>query len=225
METIQSLAKFYQEGGPWMHPITLVSIIALAVLVERFIALYLRYNINGQSFMAQIQKLIATNNIPRAIKICDAAPKAALPKVIKAGLTRANKDETDIIDSIEETTLEVMPLITKRTQSLAALGSTATMLGLLGTINGLIDAFASLENAAPDQKQAFLAKAISVALNTTAFGLMVGIPCTVGHVILTGITKKIVDEIDEYSLKLQNTLISRIKSSADVIDRTQQSEG
>ena len=164
--------------------------------------------------MAQIQKLVMANNIDRAIKLCNAAPAAALPKVIKAGLARANKGHGAIINALEEASLEIMPKVQKRTNNLAAIANVATMLGLLGTIFGLINAFRSLEGAAADQKSQLLAQYISIALNTTAFGLIVAIPCLATHAFLSFITQKIINEIEEYSSKLEHMLDHRLKSQS-----------
>jgi biopolymer transport protein ExbB len=209
-----SIAKFFMDGGPWMIPIGFMSFLVAAVAVERVIFLFFRYNINGTAFMAQIQKLVMANNIDRAIKLCNAAPNAALPRIVKAGLTRANKGETEIQNAVEEASLEVIPLLQKRTGSLSTLASLATLLGLLGTVMGLIDAFEVVANAPADQKSQLLTKSISVAMGTTAFGLMVAIPGLFLHMLRTGITKKIIDEIDMYSVKLENLLITRGKSGA-----------
>ncbi|MFH1530285.1 MAG: MotA/TolQ/ExbB proton channel family protein [Pseudomonadota bacterium] len=192
--------------------ILLVSVVALAVIIERFIFLFFRYNINAQAFMAQIQKLVMANNIDRAIKLCNAAPSAALARVIKSGLTRANKGEIEIQNGLEEATLDVIPLVEKRTAALQALGNIATLLGLLGTIVGLIKAFATLKEVSPDQRQEALGANISLAMNTTAFGLIVAIPCIAAHVFLSGVSKKIITEIDQYSVKLENLLVSRLRS-------------
>ena len=213
------MAKFYTDGGFFMHPIAFVSVFGIAIIIERFIFLFFKYNINANQFMAQIQKLVMANNIDRAIKLCNAAPSAALPKVIKAGLTRANKGEIEISNAVEEATLEVIPNITKRTPTLQSIANIATLLGLLGTIYGLIQAFAAVANAPPDQKTQFLTQAISIAMNTTAFGLMVAIPTLIGYVFLNNVTKKIIDEIDQYSVKLQNLLVSRGKGAQSPLDR------
>ncbi len=211
-----AIAKFYSEGGFWMHPILAMSVIGLGVMLERFIFLYFKYNINAAAFMAQIQKLVMANNIDRAIKLCNAAPSAALPRVMKAGLTRANKGPEEIQNAVEEATLEILPIITKRTTLLQQLANIATLLGLLGTILGLIQAFEALQNAdiPPDQRQSLLARGIAIAMNTTAFGLMIAIPCLCAQIFLTGVTKKILDEIDQYSVKLENLLISRLHGGA-----------
>nr|ADI21622.1 biopolymer transport proteins [uncultured myxobacterium HF0130_06F04] len=212
-------AEFFVSGGPFMYPIALVSVFGIAIIVERFIFLFFKYNINANQFMAQIQKLVMANNIDRAIKLCNAAPSAALPKVIKAGLTRANKGEIEIANAIEEASLEVIPNITKRTPTLQAVSNLATMLGLLGTIMGLIEAFDAVAKAPPDQKTTMLTAAIAIAMNTTGFGLMVAIPTIAAYVFLNNTSKKIIDEIDQYSVKLQNLLVSRGKGAQSPLDR------
>jgi biopolymer transport protein ExbB len=214
------MANFFMDGGFWMFPIAFLSFLSLAVAVERVIFLFFRYNINGTAFMAQIQKLVMANNIDRAIKLCNAAPNAALPRIVKSGLTRANKGEGEIQNAVEEASLEVIPLLQKRTGSLATLASLATLLGLLGTVMGLIEAFKVVAEAAPDQRSQLLTKSISVAMNTTAFGLMVAIPSLFLHMLLSGVTKKIIDEIDMYSVKLENLLITRGKSGTTGGDGT-----
>jgi biopolymer transport protein ExbB/TolQ len=209
-----AIAEAFRTGGMWMYIILAVSIFAIGIVIERFIFLFFKYSINAEAFMAQVQKLVMANNIDRAIKLCNAAPSAALPKVIKAGLTRANKGEVEIQNAIEEATLEVVPKVQKRTAALQALANIATLLGLLGTIIGLIEAFEALEKATPENRQRLLAKGIALAMNTTAFGLIVAIPTLIAHLILSGTTKKILDEIDMYSVKLENLLISRGKGGA-----------
>ena len=209
---MNGVVRFFSEGDTWMLPIAFLSFLTLAIAVERIIFVFFRYNINGAAFMAQIQKLVMANNIDRAIKLCNAAPNAALPRIIKAGLTRANKGEVEIQNAVEEASLEVIPQLTKRSGSLATLASLATLLGLLGTVMGLIEAFRAVGEASAEEKSAILTKSISVAMNCTAFGLMVGIPALFTHMILAGITKKIIDEIDMYSVKLENLLITRGKA-------------
>jgi biopolymer transport protein ExbB/TolQ len=204
---------FRGDGVLWMYLILATSVFAIGVTIERFIFLFFKYNINAQAFMAQVQKLVMADNIDRAIKLCNAAPSRALPRVIKAGLTRANKGEVEIQNAIEEVSLEVVPMVQKRTPALAALANIATLLGLLGTVLGLIDAFKALEQADPSQQQAMLAAGISLAMNTTAFGLIVAIPTLTAHLILSGMTKKILDEIDLYSVKLENLLVTRGKGA------------
>ena len=120
---MESIAKAFQDGGGFMYAIAAVSVFGIGIIIERFIFLFFRYNINATAFMAQIQKLVMAGNIERAIRLCNAAPSAALPRVVKAGLTRANKGEVEIQNAVEEATLEVVPAIQKRTNSLQAIAN------------------------------------------------------------------------------------------------------
>lgn len=206
-------ATFYANGGVWMHPISLCAILGLAVLVERFIFLFFRFNINGPQFFNQVQKLVMANNIDRAIKLCNAADKAALARVLKAGLTRANKSESDISAAIEEAILEVTPSINKRVNMLPAIANIATLLGLIGTVFGMLDAFAAVADAPADQRSTALARGIGIAMNTTGFGLEVAIPLLAAHVFIAGLAKKISEEVDLYSVKLENLLAARVRHS------------
>jgi biopolymer transport protein ExbB len=205
-------AKFYVEGGVFMHFILASAVFGLGIMIERFIFLFFRYNINATAFMAQIQKLVMANNIDRAIKLCNAAASAALPRVIKAGLTRANNSEIEVSNAIEEASLEIVPVIQKRTQTLLAIANIATLLGLLGTIQGMIQAFDSLGGASPEERSALLSKGISVAMNTTAFGLLIAVPCMTVHIFLASITTKILNEMDQYSVVLTNMLAARFRA-------------
>jgi biopolymer transport protein ExbB len=209
---MQGIAKAFSEGGLWMYAIIIPSVFVVGIVIERFIFLFFKFNINGNAFMQQIMKLVMANNIDRAIKLCNAAPSAALARVVKAGLIKANKGELEISNSIEEASLEVVPQVQKRTLMLTQLANIATLMGLLGTIVGLIQAFAALEQAQPEQKAALLARGIAVAMNTTAFGLIVAIPSLAFYLIFAALTKKITDDIDLYSLKLENLLIARIRA-------------
>lgn len=206
---MDDIANAMSTGGIWMYLILGVSIVGIGFIIERFIFLMFKYNINATAFMAQIQKLVMANSIDKAIKLCNAAPSAALARVIKAGLTRANKGSEEIVNALEEATLEVVPHVQKRTQALQAIANIATLMGLLGTIIGMIGAFKALSDVSPEQRQTVLGEKISLAMNTTAFGLIVAIPCMIAHAVLTGVTKRIIDEIDLYSARLENLLVSR----------------
>lgn len=207
MDYIKS--AFSGSGAFWMWIIIAPSIAALAIIIERMIFLLFKFNINAAQFWAQIQKLVMANNIDRAIKLCNAAPSAALPRVLKAGLMRANKGETEIANAIQEAQLEVVPMVMKRTGALPSVASIATLMGLLGTITGLILAFQAITGASQEEKSVRLAQGIAVAMNTTAFGLIIAIPALAFYLVLAGVTKKILDEIDQYSTKLENLLVAR----------------
>jgi biopolymer transport protein ExbB len=208
MSVLDSLIQM-KDGGIWMIPILVVGVFALAIAFERMFYIIFRANINSTAFMAQIQKLIMANNIDRAIKLCNAEPHAALPRVVKAGLTRANRTEKEIENAIDESILEVGPRVNKRTGYLAMLANVATLLGLLGTIWGLIDAFNAVATAPPELKQTLLAGGISMAMYTTAGGLMVAIPILLIHAMVLSRSNKILDDVDQYGLKVVNLLAAR----------------
>jgi biopolymer transport protein ExbB/TolQ len=203
----------FKDGGVFMYFILIVGVFAMAIAFERLFYIVFRANINATAFMAQVQKLIMANNIDRAIKLCNAEPHAALPRVVKAGLTRANRTEKEIENAIDEATLEVGPAVNKRTAYLSMLANVATLLGLLGTIMGLILAFEAVAKASAETKQALLASGISIAMFTTAGGLMVAIPTLVLHSIITNRSNKILDDIDQYGLKTINLLTARRRGS------------
>ncbi|HCH63627.1 MAG TPA: MotA/TolQ/ExbB proton channel family protein [Deltaproteobacteria bacterium] len=202
---VDAMAK----GGEFMYPILLSAIFALAIAVERMYYVMFRANINGTAFMAQVQKLIMANNIDRAIKLCNAEPNAALPRVLKAGLTRANRSEVEIQNAVDEAVLEIFPLLNKRTGYLPMLANVATLTGLLGTIQGLIVAFKAVATASAESKQTLLAAGISTAMYTTAGGLVVAIPTLVLHSIIAARTTKIMDDVDQFALKTVNLLGAR----------------
>jgi len=203
------LVSAMHKGGVFMWPILIAAIFALAISFERLYYIMFRANINGTAFMAQVQKLIMANNIDRAIKLCNAEPNSALPRVLKAGLTRANRSEIEIQNAVDESVLEVFPQLNKRSSYLPMLANVATLTGLLGTIQGLIIAFEAVAHASAETKQTLLAAGISTAMFTTAAGLVVAIPTLVLHSIIANRTTKIMDDIDQFALKTVNLLGAR----------------
>src|SRR4051812_44168631 len=111
---IQNLVSGFQGGGPWMAPIALALAISIAFTVERFARLFWQYNVDGASFMFEVQKLILANDVDAAIRYCNGASRAALPRVVKAGLQRASRDETQIQNAIDAASLEVIPRLERR---------------------------------------------------------------------------------------------------------------
>jgi len=196
----------FNKGGPVMYVIAGFSVISLAIVIERVFFILFRYIIDGPAFMKKIQKLVEARNYDRAVQLCNAAPNAALSMVLKAGLSHAGRDQRDIQNAVDEAALELLPKLQKRTGYLQVIANIATLLGLLGTIMGIIDAFRAVAQVEASQRQQALMKGIYVALYTTAFGLMVAIPTMLAHAIIDAKTVKIIDEIDEFSVKLINML-------------------
>lgn len=206
---MSGIAQFFIEGGIWMLPIAFLSVVVVAVMVERAYYLTMVYDVKAIDLWLKVRKFVQGNQIDQAIKVCDEKPQAALSQVLKRALQTATQGPDEIRSVIEEASMELVPEVQKRGHALAGLASLATLLGLLGTVMGLIEAFTVVADAPPDQKSVLLTRAISVAMNCTAFGLMVAIPAMFGQLILGGNMKKILDDVDAYSLKLENILVSR----------------
>lgn len=198
-----------QHGGFATYLIAITLAFAFTFIIERFIRIYLQLNINGPSFMLEIQKYILANDVDGALRVCNATKNAALPRVIKAGLMRSSRSEEQIQNAIDAASLEVIPQLERNLPFLALIANIATLLGLLGTISGLIRSFASIANADPAQRQALLSAGISEAMYATAFGLVVAIGTMVAHSILSSKASRIVSDIDEHSVKLLDLLSAR----------------
>ncbi len=206
---IETLAEFFKEGGPFMFVNVATSAVAIAIIVERTVVLAFKLNLNAGPFMEQVQKLVLSGNVDRAVKLCGAAPNAALSRVIRAGLSRANRGDQEVSRALEEAVLEVTPLVSKRIAPLWSLANVATLVGLIGTITGLIGTFKSLGAASPEMKQIMLSKGISEAMNNTAFGLTIAVVCIVAHLLLNSKAKALVEELEYNALRLENLLSRR----------------
>ncbi len=207
---IAGFIKDFQGDGKWaLIPILITLAISIAISFERFIRLFLQYNTDGASFMFEIQKYILANDLDGAIRVCNGAGQAALPKVMKSGLQRASRDETQIQNAIDASSLEVIPKLERRLPNLALIANIATLLGLLGTIMGLIKSFAAVGLGDPAQRQAILAMGIAEAMNATALGLFTAIFTMIAHTLLTNRATKILEEIDEFGVKLMDLLSAR----------------
>lgn len=193
----------FREGGPFMFPIMIVSAFGLAIIIERFYYLFFKYSVNSVLFFQEIKKRLRAGRIDEAIKVCSNAP---LPAIIKVGLQQiqagGQSSFEDPRNAMGEKTLEMVPLIRKRTHYLSLIANVATLLGLLGTIIGLIIAFKAVTDVDPSMRATQLASGISIAMGTTAFGLVVAIPCMIFYALLQAKTTRILDDLDEYSVKV-----------------------
>ena len=197
------------EGAPFSFINIAVLAFAIAVIAERFVFILTKYRVNTNEFMAQIKKLVQANNIDRAIKLCEAAPLPLL-QVVKAGLTQVNRGEEAIIAQMDERMSEVMPHLEKRIPWLWTLANLATLIGLLGTIRGLIRAFKAVGTIEdPAQKSAVLSAGIAEAMWNTFLGLMVAVICMFFHLILNTMAKKQKIEMEKAAQRLENLLTLR----------------
>lgn len=197
------------KGGVFVWLILVAGVFSAGVALERFFVLFFRANVNARAFMAQIQKHVMAGDLDQAIRHCNAEPQAALPRVVKAALTRADRPEHEITNAVDEAVLEVGPVVNRRLSYLTMLANVATLMGLLGTIAGLIQAFTAVAEAPPETKQGLLAAGIAIAMYTTAAGLIVAIPTLVVHSILLNRANKVLDDVDQYSVRALNLLLAR----------------
>lgn len=209
MDFISYGIEQFQHGGLMMWPIAVCGAVTVAIILERLIRIMFQYNIDGTSFMFEVQKYVLANDIDGAIRLCNGGGRAALPRVVKAGLQRASRDEHQIQNAIDAASLEVIPKIEKRLHYLALIANLATLLGLLGTISGLIYSFGQLAVVPAAEKQNVLSKGISEALNCTAFGLLIAITAMIFHSWLSSKAATLIEEVDEYSVKLIDLLSAR----------------
>jgi len=215
MDSFYSLVGFFSTGGIFMYPILVVFAIGVAIAIERYITLTLITNKN-QTVWESIQPMLTSGEFDKAREVTEKDP-STIAQVLSMGLARqgAVRRRDDIEIAMEESMMEIIPQLEKRTPYVALSSNVATLLGLLGTIMGLIQAFTAVANANPAEKADLLSASISVAMNTTAFGLMVAIPLLVTHVVLTTKTGQIVDSLEMASVKFLNVLSSKAKRMAE----------
>lgn len=210
MEIVEFLVANFRSGGVFMYGILLVLVVGTAIVVERTLALIIRARVSARGLWREIETLVDRDKLADALQHTQAVD-APLAHVLAAGLASAQRGEgREMIERrIEETTREVLPQLEKRIHYLYTLSNVATLVGLLGTVVGLITAFAAVSMADPAQKAAMLANGISLALNNTAFGLMVAILLMVAYSYMQSRAARLGDEIDEFSLRLINRLATR----------------
>ncbi|MFZ5863376.1 MAG: MotA/TolQ/ExbB proton channel family protein [Nitrospirota bacterium] len=210
MEIVQFLVANFEAGGIFMWGILVVMVVGTAIVVDRALALLIRGRINAEAFWREIDDLLRHDKVADAHHHAERSP-APLGRVLAAGLAAAQRgdDRSGIDRRIEEAVRSTLPQLEKRIHYLYTLSNVATLVGLLGTVVGLITAFTAVSLADPAQKAALLANGISLALNNTAFGLMVAIVLMLAYSFMQSRAARLGDEIDEYSLRLSNRLSDR----------------
>lgn len=205
---IDTIANFFRNGGTFMYIILGVFVLGATIIVERGFVLVVRYNLDARALWKKVSKFILDGNMEKAKAICNGS-RVPLVRVFDKGISVSHDSEKIVQSAIDEIVLEVIPTIDKRIPYLVTLANIATLLGLLGTIHGLIQSFSAVGSADPSQKASLLAGGIALALNTTSFGLIVAIPLLAMYAVLQAKANKIVDEIDEFSIKFLNILHRR----------------
>ena len=203
---VYSMVSFFQKGGLFMYPILLVFLAGMAITTERWLQLKRTRSVNRNMWNILLP-ILARGEFDKARAII-AKDRSVISQMLGTGLARLGKARRreDIEIAMEESMMEIIPQLEKRTPYVALLSNIATLLGLLGTIMGLIEAFTAVANANPAEKADLLSASISVAMNTTAFGLMSAIPLLLFHAKLTSTTGQIVDSLEMASVKVLNTI-------------------
>lgn len=196
------------QGGPFMFVIIGVSIVALALFLERATFLYFRMNLNMDKAFKKVLYPLEKQNFRAALDECSKIGSHPLGNILKAGLLKADRKDQEIERAMEEKIMKEIPRVKARVNLFTLFANIATLLGLLGTILGLITAFQSVNSADEAMKQQVLAQGISMAMLTTAGGLIVAIPCLASYYFLNNRTEYLIDKIEEKALALANTLSS-----------------
>ncbi len=206
----------FANGGPFMFVILGVSIVAMAIFLERAAFLYFRMNLNMDHAFQRVLVPLEKKNFNGAIEECAKIRKHPLGSILKAGLMKADRKDQEIERAMEEKIISEIPRVKSRINLLTLFANVATLLGLLGTILGLITAFQSVSAADEAMKQEVLAKGISMAMLTTAGGLVVAIPCLGAFYLLNNRGDYLVDKLEEKALGLANALSAmKQKRTAD----------
>ncbi len=211
MDLFYSLVGFFMTGGPFMYPILLVFAVGAALAIERYVTLT-TVTTKNHSAWSRVQPVLMNGNFDEAREMTS-KDDSAISQLLGMGLARqgAVRRRQDIEIAMEEGMMEIIPQLKKRTPYVVLASSIATLLGLLGTIMGLIQAFTAVANANPAEKADLLSASISVAMNTTAFGLMVAIPLLITSTVLTAKTGAIIDSLEMASVKALNVISSKAR--------------
>jgi biopolymer transport protein ExbB len=209
MSLFSHIVRFFQGGGLMMYPIALVLVAGLAIALERWIYLTLTARRN-RGLWNELVPFLQQGNFRQAVQLTSRSP-SAIAQILSYGLARiaSARHRDDIEKAMEESLMDVVPRLEKRTHYIATLANVATLLGLLGTVVGLINAFAAVATVNPAEKANLLSASISVAMNCTAFGLITAVPLLLIHAYLQTKTTDLIDSLEMASVKFLNAVTER----------------
>ncbi|MGH0035496.1 MAG: MotA/TolQ/ExbB proton channel family protein [Myxococcota bacterium] len=215
MDLLYSLVGFFVTGGPFMYPILIVFAVGAAIAIERYVTLSM-ITLKNQNVWTKVQPALTNGDFDTARELTS-QDDSSIARLLGVGLARqgAVRRREDIEIAMEESMMEIIPQLEKRTPYVALASNIATLLGLLGTIMGLIQAFTAVANANPAEKADLLSASISVAMNTTAFGLMVAIPLLITNSVLTAKTGEIIDSLEMASVKALNVISGKARRQVE----------
>ncbi len=219
MGFFETIVSFFQTGGAFMYPILIVFAVGVSIATERYLKLSTVKNQNRKVW-ENVHPILEQGDFDKARGLVK-EDGSAIGGLLNMGLARQGsvRRRDDIEIAMEESMMEIIPQLEKRTPYVALFSNIATLLGLLGTIMGLIEAFTAVANADPAEKADLLSASISVAMNTTAFGLMVAIPLLIVHANLTSRTTEIVDSLEMASVKTLNLIADFAKRQAELASK------
>lgn len=209
MDLLPWSIKFFQEGGFVMYPIMLILALGMGIAIERYVLLSLSKRSNTKMW-DQLMPLVKNGDFQQAMTLSNRS-KADISKVLMYGLARIKgaRRREDIETAMEEGLMEITPRLEKRTHYLSMFANIATLLGLLGTVAGLIEAFTAVAQANPAEKAELLSASISIAMNATAFGLITAIPLLFAYTVLQTKTTELVDSLEMAAVKFTNMIMER----------------
>ncbi len=209
MDIFYSIVKFFVQGGPFMFPILLVAAVGTAIAVERYITLT-RIGARNRSAWARVEPALLKGEFDKAREMTS-KDDTAISRLLSIGLALQGtvRRRDDVEKAMEESMMETIPQLQKRTHYLATFANLATLLGLLGTVSGLIHAFSAVATVNPAEKANLLSASISEAMNCTAFGLMTAVPILFVHALLQTKTTELIDGLETASVKFLNALATR----------------
>jgi biopolymer transport protein ExbB len=211
---MMAILNFIKESGVVGWTILVTGVAVIALVAERARTLYSHYGMDVEAFTSKIQTLILSKKVDEAIVTCAQLESKPLARAFKTILEKADRDDETIFQAQDIAMAEAVPLYTKRLHYLSMLANVATLLGLLGTIHGLILSFQAVAQADPATKQAMLANGIAVSMYTTALGLAVAIPAMVLYSFLVSRQNELLEQLQEKCSKLTETLTSSMVPGA-----------
>jgi biopolymer transport protein ExbB/TolQ len=214
MNFFTTIARFFQDGGHFMYPIAIVAVLGIAIAIERYVYLTV-VRARNRSLWQELEPLLGQGNFRQAAQIASQSG-SAIGQILSYGLARVQgaRRREDVEKAMEESLMGILPKLEKRTHYLATFANLATLLGLLGTVMGLISAFGAVATVNPAEKANLLSASISVAMNCTAFGLMTAVPLLVIHSVIQTKATELVDSLEMASVKFLNSITERREEAA-----------
>ena len=213
MEFYHFVVNFFRQGGFFLYPLALIFVVGVAISIERFVYLT-KETFTNQRLWTQLVPLISAGNFKQVVAITSRS-KASIATVLNYGIARlpSARRRDDVEKAMDESMLEIIPRIEKRTHYLSSLANIGMLTGLMGTVIGLIGAFSAIASVNPAEKASLLAASISVAMNNTASGLLVAITLLATHMFIEAKATKLIDSLEIAAVKFLNSVVERRQDS------------